>query len=245
MIFLKTILLFIFVGFSMVILIPIGVIVFLFSILGFRKFMSELMYKVAQGWALSLIKLVGCPTSVTGREHIPKKEGICFVSNHGSIFDIVLLLAYAGRPIGFIAKKELALIPMLNLWILLIGGLFIDRASPRKAVATINTGVKRIKSGRAMIIFPEGRRSKGLGLLPFRSGSFKLATLSGAPIVPVAITGSYDVFEKTCRVQALPVRVVFCKPVFTSDIPVADRRNVLSEQVRAVIARAQEGGEPR
>jgi 1-acyl-sn-glycerol-3-phosphate acyltransferase len=244
MIVFKTIALFIFVGFSMIILIPIGVIVFVFGILGFRKLMSALMHKVAQGWALSLITLVGCPITVIGREYIPKKEGICFVSNHGSIFDIVLLLAYAGRPIGFIAKKELALIPMLNLWILLIGGLFIDRSSPRKAVDTINTGVKRIKAGRAMIIFPEGRRSKGLGLLPFRSGSFKLATLSEAPIVPVAITGSYDVFEKTYRVQSLPVRVVFCKPVSTSDIPVAGRRNILSEQIRSVIAEALESGEP-
>jgi 1-acyl-sn-glycerol-3-phosphate acyltransferase len=244
MMFLKTVALFVYVGFSMVILVPIGTIGFILSILGLRKPMTVLIYKVAQGWSLLLIKLVGCPITVLGKENIPRKEGICFVSNHGSIFDIVLLLAYAGRPIGFVAKKELALIPILDIWILLIGGLFVDRNSPRKAVNTINTGVKRIKSGRAMIIFPEGRRSKGQGLLPFHPGSFKLATLSLAPIVPVAITGSYDVFEKTYRVHTLPVRVVFCKPVSTADIPVADRRNVLSEQVHAVIAEALESGNP-
>jgi 1-acyl-sn-glycerol-3-phosphate acyltransferase len=242
MIFVKTIALFAFVGFSMIMLIPVGIVVFLFSILGMQKLMSAMMYKVAEGWGLTLIKLVGCSVTVTGREHIPRKEGICFVSNHGSIFDIVLLLAYAGRPIGFIAKKELSFIPLLNIWILLIGGLFIDRNSPRKAVKTINLGVKRIKSGRGMIIFPEGHRSKGQGLLPFRSGSFKLATLSGAPIVPVAITGSYNIFEKTHRIHALPVRVIFCEPISTADIPIADRRNLLSEQVRSVIARALEDG---
>jgi 1-acyl-sn-glycerol-3-phosphate acyltransferase len=244
MVFLKTAAIFVFVGFTMILLIPIGIIVFVFSILGLQKPMAAMMYKVAQGWSLTLIKLVGCPVTVTGREHIPRKGGVCFVSNHGSIFDIVLLLAYAGRPIGFVAKKELSLIPLLNIWILLIGGLFIDRNSPRKALKSINAGVNRIKSGGSMIIFPEGHRSKGRGLLPFRSGSFKLATLSGAPIVPVAITGSYDVFEKTYRIQALPVRVAFCEPVRTAGIPVTDRRTVLSEQVRAVISGVLESGSP-
>ncbi|MDR2742373.1 MAG: 1-acyl-sn-glycerol-3-phosphate acyltransferase [Treponema sp.] len=242
MIFLKTAALFGYVGFSMIFLIPIGIIVFLFSILGLQRSMAAMMYKVARIWSLILIKLVGCPVTVAGREHIPQKGGVCFVSNHGSIFDIVLLLAYAGRPIGFVAKKELSLIPLLNIWILLIGGLFIDRNSPRKAVKSIRSGVSRIKSGGGMIIFPEGHRSKGRGLLPFRPGSLKLATLSGAPIVPVAISGSYDVFEKTYRVLAHPVRVVFCESIHTVDIPVTDRRAVLSEQVRAVIAGALEDG---
>jgi 1-acyl-sn-glycerol-3-phosphate acyltransferase len=242
MVLLKTAALFGFVGFTMIILIPVGIVVFLFSILGLQKTMAAMMYEVARFWSLLLIGLVGCPVTVTGREHVPRKGGVCFVSNHGSIFDIVLLLAYAGRPIGFVAKKELSLIPLLNIWILLIGGLYIDRNSPRKAVKSIGAGVNRIKSGGAMIIFPEGHRSKGRGLLPFHSGSFKLATLSGAPIVPVAISGSYDIFEKTYRVRSHPVRVVFCESIHTADIPVADRRTVLSEQVRAVIAGALEDG---
>ncbi|MDR2070008.1 MAG: 1-acyl-sn-glycerol-3-phosphate acyltransferase [Treponema sp.] len=236
MILVKTAAIFVLVGFTLILLIPVGLIVFLFTILGFQKPMAAMMYKVAQFWARGLIKVVGCPVTVTGREHIPLKGGVCFVSNHGSIFDIVLLLAYAGRPIGFVAKKELSFIPLLNMWILLIGGLYIDRNSPRKAVKSISAGVNRIKSGGGMIIFPEGHRSRGRGLLPFHPGSFKLATLSGAPIVPVAIAGSYDVFEKNYRVQTHPVRVAFCKPVYTADIPAADRRRVLTEQVRAMIA---------
>lgn len=238
---LKTAAIFVFVGFTMILLIPIGVIVFLFTRLGLQKLIALLMYAVARIWALTLIKLVGCPVRVTGREHIPQKGGVCFVSNHSSIFDIVLLLAYAGRSIGFVAKKELSFIPLLNLWILLIGGLYIDRNSPRKAVKSINAGVNRIKSGGAMIIFPEGHRSKGRGLLPFRTGSFKLATLSGAPIVPVAISGSYEVFEKTGRIQPYPIRVVFHEPIRTADIPAADRRAVLAEQVKGMIAGTLEG----
>jgi 1-acyl-sn-glycerol-3-phosphate acyltransferase len=240
MVFIQTVAIFIYAGFSMILFVPIGVFVLLLSALGLKKRMAVLMYRVAQVWAILLIKCTGCAVTVTGREHIPQREGICFVSNHGSIFDIVLLLAYAGRPIGFIAKKELLWIPLLNMWILLIGGLFIDRGNIRKALATINSGVKHIKAGGAMIIFPEGHRSKGQGLLPFRSGAIKLATQSEAPIVPVAITGSYDVFEKNHRLNSVPVRVAFCEPILTAEVPPADRRTVLVDRVRSVIAAALE-----
>jgi 1-acyl-sn-glycerol-3-phosphate acyltransferase len=198
------------------------------------------MYRVAQGWALMMIKLTGCRMTVTGREHIPSKGGVCFVSNHGSIFDIVLHLAYDGRPIGFVAKKELIYIPLLNMWISLLGGLFIDRKNIRKAVKTINKGIARIKAGSAMIIFPEGHRSRGQGLLPFRSGALRLATQAEAPVVPVAISGSYDVFERTYRVQPGPVAVRFGAPIPTAGIPPEGRKNALADQVYGVIKEALE-----
>ncbi|MDR2403367.1 MAG: 1-acyl-sn-glycerol-3-phosphate acyltransferase [Spirochaetaceae bacterium] len=236
----KTIAIFSVVGLPMILIVPMGLLIFILSSLGLKKRMDLVVYKIAQFWSLLLIGLTGCKLTVLGRENIPPRGGICFVSNHGSIFDIILLLAYAGRPIGFIAKKELALIPFLNIWILLIGGLFIDRNTVRKAVGTIQAGVERIRAGGAMIIFPEGHRSKGQGLLPFHPGSFKLATRAEAPIVPVAITGSYEVFEKTHRVCALPVRVIFGKSIITVEIPPEERRRTLSDQVRKVISEALE-----
>lgn len=237
---LKTILDFSLVIVSMIILSPIGVCFFILSIVGFKKSMTLAIYRVAQGWARMLIKWSGCRLRVKGREHIPQKGGLCFVSNHGSIFDILIILALVGRPVGFIAKKELALIPLLNIWIFLLGGLFIDRKNIRRAVRTINAGIDRIKAGGAMLIFPEGTRSKGKGLLPFRSGSLKLATQSNAPIVPIAITGSYEVFEKTYRIQALPVSVTFAPPIRTAELPAEDKRKNLADQVHKVIAEALE-----
>jgi 1-acyl-sn-glycerol-3-phosphate acyltransferase len=231
----KTVICFAYVAAAVLILIPIGIVVVIFSLLGLRKPMSVLMYRIAQGWALLLIKLIGSEVTVTGRENIPRKEGVCFASNHGSIFDIVLLLAYTGRPFGFVAKKELLLIPFLNMWISVLGGLFIDRKNVRKAILTINKGVERIKAGGAMLIFPEGHRSRGQGLLPFHSGSFRLATRAEALIVPVALAGTYAVFEKNYRVNALPVKVTFCKPVDTANITAAGVKSSLSDQIYGVI----------
>jgi 1-acyl-sn-glycerol-3-phosphate acyltransferase len=78
-----------------------------------------------------------------------------------------------------------------------------------------------------MIIFPEGHRSRGKGLLPFHPGSLKLATQSLAVIVPVAISGTYDLFEKNYRVSPCPLSISFCKHINTADIPVADRKTIL------------------
>ncbi|MDR2500776.1 MAG: 1-acyl-sn-glycerol-3-phosphate acyltransferase [Treponema sp.] len=245
----KTVLLFILVAISMIIIIPLGLIIFILSAVGLRKLMNRVVYAIAQGWALVLIRTTGCRPRVTGREHIPKKGGVCLVSNHGSIFDILLLLAYVGRPFGFIAKKELAWIPFLNIWILLLGGLFIDRGSLRKAAKTISRGIQHIKAGGGMIIFPEGHRSKGRGLLPFHSGSFKLAAQPEAPVIPVAISGSYDVFERHYRVKRVSVRIAFEKPVLASEIPLERRRQRLADLVYGIIQQtlreqAAENGEP-
>jgi len=219
----------------MVFLTPFGVAGFLLSLLGLRGPMSVYMYWIGVGWARLLIKMVGCKVTVTGRENIPHRGGLCFVSNHGSIFDIALFLAYARRPFGFVAKKELLFIPFLNIWIYMLGGLFMDRKNFRKAMKTMNAGIERIKKGWAMIIFPEGHRSRGRGLLPFHPGSFKLATQSRAVIVPVALKGTWEVFEKSYRVNPGPVSVTFCKPVNTADIPAEDRKQVLAEKIYNVI----------
>jgi 1-acyl-sn-glycerol-3-phosphate acyltransferase len=238
----KTILSFVPVVGALLVLTPIGIVLFILNILGLRKQAAAGMYHVARGWARLMIVVIGCKVTVKGRENIPSRGGVCFVSNHGSIFDIVLILAYAGRPFGFVAKKELSFIPLLNLWIYLLGGSFIDRKNIRRAVKTIDRGIKRIKDGGGMIIFPEGHRSRGQGLLPFHPGSLKLATKAEAPIVPVAISGSYDVFERNYRVTAAPVGISFGLPIPTADLPPEDRKQSLADKTRAAIAAMLETG---
>ena len=231
----KTIILFMYLGFSMTILIPYGLVSTLFYLLGLRKLMTQAVYRLAQGWARVVIWIVGCKVTVSGRENIFKDGSVCFVSNHCGYFDIPLLLAYAGRPFGFVAKIELLFIPFLNCWIYMLGGLFINRSSSKSAVRTINKGVKKIKRGGGMLIFPEGHRSKGRGLLPFHPGSLKLATMAEVPIIPVAIEGTYDVFEKTGRVVSTSARIIFCEPIDTASLPPEDRKHILRDRIFSVI----------
>jgi 1-acyl-sn-glycerol-3-phosphate acyltransferase len=231
----KTALLIIYVVVSMIFLVPFGIIAIILHTIGFRKPMKQVFYRICQGWGLSVIKLTGCKVTVTGRENIPKKGGVCFVSNHGGYFDIVLMLAYSGRLVGFVAKKELLLIPFLNVWIYMLGGLFIDRKTLRKASSTINKGVEKLKSGGGLIIFPEGHRSLEHGLLPFHPGSLKLATMAEAAIVPTVLEGSYELWEKTKRVVKTHLKVTFCEPIDTASLPVTDRKLILSDRIYSII----------
>jgi 1-acyl-sn-glycerol-3-phosphate acyltransferase len=208
---------------------------FLLSLLGLRGAMSVYMYWICIAWSRALIKIIRCKVTVKGGENIPRSGGICFVSNHNSMFDIVLLLAYSRRLFGFIAKKEILLIPIFNIWIYMLGGLFINRNNPRKALKTINAGIARIKKGRAMVIFPEGHRSREQNLLPFHPGSLKLATQSGAVIVPVAIKGTREIYERNYRVNPCPVGITFCKPINTADIPAEYRKQVLADRIHNII----------
>jgi len=234
----KTILAFALTVFTIIFFTPIGIVIFFFSFLGLKKPLAWITYKIAQYWAKGIIIITGCTMQVEGRENIPLHGGVCFASNHGSIFDVILALAYIGRPFGFIAKKELLAVPFINMWISILGGLFIDRLNMRKAVRTINQGIKRIQNGSCMLIFPEGTRNKGQGLLPFKSGVVKLATNSYAPIVPIAITGSFGVFEIDYRVHGVPIRMTFCPPIDTAETGKIDRRHILSDQVRLAIEEA-------
>jgi 1-acyl-sn-glycerol-3-phosphate acyltransferase len=231
-----TIVAFSYVIFSMVFLVPFGLVGLILYIIGFRKPMIQAIYRIAQFWGLAIIKLVKCNVTVSGRENIPHdKRGICFVSNHCGYFDIVLLMAYCGRPAGFVAKKELAYMPFLNIWIFMLGGPFIDRGNPRKAVKAINKGIKRLKKGRGLIIFPEGHRSKGAGLQPFHPGALKLATMSEVPIVPVAIDGTHNIWEKAGRVVTAALKIHFFPPIETAEIPLEDRKVVLSDRIHGII----------
>jgi 1-acyl-sn-glycerol-3-phosphate acyltransferase len=182
-----------------------------------------------------LVSLTGCDVLVKGTENVPKDGSVCFVSNHSGYFDIILLLAYCGRPFGFIAKKELILVPFLNVWIYMLGGLFIDRGNLKNAVRTINKGVKIIKDSGSMLIFPEGHRSKGRGLLPFHPGSLKLATKADATIVPVAIEGSYQALEKNKKVVSVPVKIAFLKPIETASLSNEERKQILCDRIFSAI----------
>ena len=220
---------------TMVLLMPLGVLAFFFYLLGLKKLMRQLMCRLGQGWSLSILKIIGCKVTVKGRENIPKKGSVCFVSNHDGYFDILLLLAYCPRHFAFIAKKELLLVPFLNAWIFMLGGLFLDRKNVRKAMRTINKGVNRLKNGGSMIIFPEGSRARGRGLLPFHPGSLKLATAANAPIIPVALKGSYEAFEKNHRFNGVSMQVTFCEPIYTADLSPSEKKQALCDRVYSVI----------
>ncbi len=119
-----------------------------------------------------------------------------FIGNHASLFDPPLLISTLPCHPVFVAKRELAWVPFLGWVIWLAGFIFIDRGNRSKALASLHAAARRIHDGQSIAAFPEGTRSTGGGLLPFKKGVFNLALEAGVPLVPFAIRGGAAVLPK-------------------------------------------------
>jgi len=179
----------------------------------------QFAHRVAGKWAKTMVSLAGGTVEVIGFENIPQDGSVLFVSNHQGNFDIPLLLSNIPKPIGFVAKVELEKLPLINTWMKLIECVFIDRKDMRQSLRTISTATEILKSGQSMVIFPEGTRSKGGEMQPFKPGSLRLAQKAGTPIVPVTISGSYKLMEgNNNRIKPAHVKIIFAPPVDSEGI---------------------------
>jgi len=205
-------------------------VLFVLWIIG--MFNPDLKFRVYQRmaqWALRVIgSLSGARVTVIGEEKIPRDTPVLYVGNHRSFFDIILSYPHCPGPTGFIVKKEMEKIPLLNIWIRNVHSLFLDRTDIKQGLKTILAGIAQIKSGTSMYIFPEGTRNKTDGpILPFHGGSFKLAEKSRCPIVLVAATNSAAIWEDHMpRVRRANVILEYSDPIYLDQLPEEDRRHI-------------------
>ena len=142
--------------------------------------------------------LSGCHVTVIGEENVPKDEAVLYIGNHRSYFDVVLTYARCPGVTSFMAKKEIARIPLLSTWMRFLHCLFLDRKDIKQGLKTILAAIDLIKNGISVFIFPEGTRSTNADqteFLPFHEGSFKVAVKTDCLIVPVAMTNTSQIFE--------------------------------------------------
>ena len=180
-------------------------------------------------WAFNVVRfLSGTKLVIIGKENIPTDQAVLYVGNHRSYYDIILSYLAVPDMTGYIAKQEMNKIPSLRKWMKAIGCLFLDRKDIKKGMQMILDAIAKVKSGISIFIFPEGTRNKSDDdFLPFRAGSLKIAEKSGCPIIPVAINGSDDVFEKHApKIIKATVVIEFCPAISTKDLDVDAKRKL-------------------
>ena len=134
---------------------------------------------------------------VTGLENMPKEEGYMLYANHQGMFDILAIAATVPHPIGGVLKKELWDIPFLHQISVCTNSYAMDREDVRQSLTVIQNVTEEVKKGRNYLIFPEGTRSKlGNTMLDFHGGSFRCATKSKCPVLPIALVDSYKVLDQ-------------------------------------------------
>lgn len=183
-------------------------------------------------WFISGIKL-----TVEGSDNIPEDEAVLFVGNHTSLYDIIVTYPLMKRPTGYIAKKEIKKIPFLSWWMYFVNCIFLDRQDPREGLKSVLHAADLVKSGISIFLFPEGTRSKDGKLQEFKDGGMKIATKSQAPVVPVGIIGTSNLFERQFpRIKPSKVKVVFGQPIYTKDMSRTEQKN-LSDLVHDEVAK--------
>ncbi|MDO5337782.1 MAG: lysophospholipid acyltransferase family protein [Eubacteriales bacterium] len=177
-----------------------------------------------------ILKITGVKVTVIGEENVPTDQPVLYIGNHRSYFDILLTYSRCPRRTGYVAKKEMEKFPLLRDWMRNLHCLFLDRTDIKQGLKTILTAIDKVKEGISICIFPEGTRSRGeseLDMLPFHEGSFKIASKTGCPIIPIAMTGTAQIFEAHFPfIRPARVIVEYGKPIYVNELDKEDKKRV-------------------
>ncbi len=198
-----------------------------------RPFHRDNVAVVAR-WFARASCVVGLKIERRGLAHLSEQQPMVLVANHQNNFDLFTHASMVPKGTVSIGKKSLKWIPFFGQIYWLTGNILIDRANASKARSTIENTTKSIRDkGLSVWIFPEGTRSYGRGLLPFKTGAFHTAINAGVPIVPVVASCQQELrfgrwHNGTIIVEALA-------PISTAGMTSADVRQ-LAQQVHQQMA---------
>ena len=210
--------------FILVVIMVIGFLVLSIPLLIWERHLGKntQSLRIVQSVFRLILKVAGVHVTVKGLENVPTDRAVLYVGNHRSYFDILVGYTTVPTLLGFVAKKEMERYPLLSNWMHNVNCLFLDRENLKEGLKTILTGIEKVKQGISIWIFPEGTRNRNediLELLPFKEGSLKIAEKSGCPIIPVAMTGTAEVFEKQFpRMKSSNVTIEFGTPIIIRDL---------------------------
>lgn len=199
---------------------------------------GRLQHRVAQLWAHVSVACSCSRVQVIGRENIPA-ETCVFAANHTSYMDTPVV--FSSLPVQFriLAKKELFTLPFIGWYLTRSGQLPIDTANPRSTLSSFAAGVRTLRRGLSVFVFPEGARTPTGEVQAFLNGAAYLALRAQVPLVPIALIGVYDLLpihhthfypspDKT------PIKLVFGQPISTEGRTPRDSEAVTDELRNAI-----------
>ncbi len=199
-------------------------------------------------WTSFAALTVGYGFRATGREHVPEEGAVLLASNHASNIDPVAIGVASPRYLSCLAKQELFRNRLMGA---LIGHLGARPVNRKFARAGLQEGRDMLNEGKAVLLFPEGERSKDGKLKPLKPGITTLMK-QNVPVVPVGIAGSHAAMGKG-RIPSLSplmfspndasLAVAFGEPMTPGDIANMDREEMLADLHRRIaecIAQAED-----
>lgn len=166
------------------------------------------------------------------------------VSNHQSLWDIpAAMKAFRGANVRMVAKKELFAIPIFGTVLRYGDFISVDRGNQTSSKAATQAIGDRLRRGIHVWVAPEGTRSEGAHLLPFKKGAFAVAIEAQIPVQPIVVVDSYKAMPKSSwfpRAGSV-VHVKILKPVPTTGLGTSDRAGLAQkvfDQMKDVLVKA-------
>ena len=210
----------------------------------FRPFHKNNAYLTAR-YLCKVTKIMGLDIELRIPESVKHLNSVVYICNHQNTWDM-FTLAKAVRPNTVsVGKKSLKWIPFFGQMYWLTGNILIDRKNSSKARSTISYTANKINSeGLSVWLFPEGTRSYGKGVLPFKTGAFRTAQQANVPIVPICASCTNDI--KLNRWNNGKVIIEFLEPILiaseqkehikqitqNAQIMMAQKFNELNEEIK-------------
>jgi 1-acyl-sn-glycerol-3-phosphate acyltransferase len=153
---------------------------------------GRLQHHIAQVWARGCLRISGARLSVWGEENSRKHSVAVYAANHTSYMDTPVIFSRLPFQFRILAKKELWAMPFIGWHLNRSGQIPVDTVNPNATVSSLGAGVRALRSGMPLFVFPEGSRTPDGTLQPFLAGAAFLAIRAQVPLVPIALTGVYD-----------------------------------------------------
>lgn len=191
---------------------------------------------LAQRWARCLTVIAGSPVTVVGGEVLEQHPVAVYAANHLSYMDTPVLFGKLPFQFRILAKHELWKLPFVGWYLNRSGQIPVNLDDPRASAKSLKAGVKALKAGMPLFVFPEGGRAVDGHLQPFKSGPAFMAIKAQVPLVPIALVGTHELFPMhTYYFRPRPVKIIVGKPISTEGM-ITREADALTERLRETIA---------
>jgi 1-acyl-sn-glycerol-3-phosphate acyltransferase len=153
---------------------------------------GNVQHWIARVWARGCVRISASKLTVTGAEKLPTDPIAVYASNHTSYMDIPVIFSSLPFQFRILAKKELWSIPFIGWYLNRSGQIPIETRSQLSPLSILSAGIKALRSGMPLFIFPEGARTLDGKLRAFLPGAAFLAIRAQVPVVPMALSGVYE-----------------------------------------------------
>jgi 1-acyl-sn-glycerol-3-phosphate acyltransferase len=201
-------------------------------------------HRIARVWARFCVCVSGSRLTVRGAENLRKHPVAVYVGNHTSYMDTPVVFASLPFQFRILAKKELWSLPFIGWYLARSGQIAIDTENPHTTLSSLGAGVKALRAGMPLFVFPEGARTPDGELKEFLAGAAFLAIRAQAPLVPIALSGVYDLLPiHTWHFYPCNVSLTVGEPIDTTGLTMR-QADELTARVKAVIADMLESETP-